>query len=208
MAKPKRKPDESQPTSDKPDTHGTPTLNPPDHTTDATDRHAPIETEGHPCHWHDPLHWPSYMPMPRSVQTALARLLETRTLATLQEQLTADIIQQEVDRLNGIGTGYELPQKESPFRSLARKSRRTSGYQGVHRDRNKWRAKINRGGVETYLGTYDDEFTAAIVFQVADQEYNKLGLTSQRGANRKPKACTNHQPAETFLADSPVQGLQ
>ena len=70
---------------------------------------------------------------------------------------------------------------------------------GAHRDRNKWRAKIKRSGVETYLRTYDDKFTAAIVFQVADQEYNKLGLTSQRGANRKPKTCTNHQPAETFL---------
>ena len=71
--------------------------------------------------------------MPGSVQTALARLLETRTLATLQEQLTADIIQQEVDRLNGIGTGYELPQKEGPFRTLARDSRRKSGYQGPQR---------------------------------------------------------------------------
>ena len=71
MAKPKRKPDEPQPTSNKPDTHSTPTLKTPDHPTDTTDPHAPVKTEGHPCHC-DTLHWPLYLPMPHSVQAAVA----------------------------------------------------------------------------------------------------------------------------------------
>ena len=101
--------------------------------------------------------------MPASVQAALAHLLETRTLATLQEQHTADIITQELDRLYGKGPGYELPQKESPFRTRERSCRNQSGYKGVHRVGNRWRATITRNGVETFLGAYDDELTAAVV---------------------------------------------
>ena len=137
-------------------------------------------------------------PQRATVQVALARgQLEIRTLATLQDHLTADITRQVVDILNGTSPGYELPQNESPSRSLAHKGRRTSGYRGVTKDRNKWRARITRGRAETNLGSYDVELIAAVVFQVADREYHKLGLTPQRGASLQPTACTNHQPAET-----------
>ena len=64
-----------------------------------------------------------------------------------------------------------------------------------------WTAKITRCGVYTYLGTYDDEFTAAIVYQVADEEYTKLGLTSRDTAEvddaSKTPAPPNSQPQPT-----------
>ena len=136
MARPKRKPAESPPADDNPDAHGTPTNKATENPAKGTTSHAPPDTEDHPCQCCDPLHWPSDTPMPASVQAALARLLETRTLATLQEQLTADIIRQEVGRLHGEGSGCELPQKESPFRTLARESRGQSGYEGASRVEN------------------------------------------------------------------------
>ena len=54
----------------------------------------------------------------------------------------------------------------------------TSRYQGVYRARNRWRAQIRCGRVDTHLRLYDNKFTAAIVFQVADEEYTKLSITS------------------------------
>ena len=71
---------------------------------------------------------------------------------------------------------------------------------------NRWKATISRCGVVTCLGTYDDEFTAAIVYQVAAEEYNKLGLSGTPG-RRKKDACTNQQPNAQHTASPSVQGL-
>ena len=100
--------------------------------------------------------------MPDSVKRALARLLETRTLASLQEKLTAEIIRLEVDKLNGVGSGYNSPQEQSLFCALS-VAERQSNYLGVRQVRGskqasgKWRVQLTRNGVTTYLGTYDDE---------------------------------------------------
>ena len=121
-------------------------------------------------------------PQRATVQAALAhRQLEIRTLATLQEHLTADITRQVVDILNRTGPGYELPQKESPSRSRTRKGKRSSGYTGATKDGNKWTAGITHCEAHTNLGSYNVELIAAVVFQVVDREFNKLGLTSLGG---------------------------
>ena len=128
-----------------------------------------------------------------------------RTLDSLQSHLTADVTRQVLDILTAILRGtcpeHELPQKEGRTRSSVRQDKRTSWYRGVKKSGKKCAAQINRGGVRTELGAYDEELTAAIVFQVVDKEYSKVGLPSRRGAN----LCTNRQPAETFHADSPAQ---
>ena len=43
-----------------------------------------------------------------------------------------------------------------------------------------WAAQITRGGVRTELGAYNEELTAAIVFQVVDKEYSKVGFPLSR----------------------------
>ena len=144
-------------------------------------------------------------PQGAAVQAALARhQLEIRTLAALQSHLTADITREVLARLKGTGPKHELPPTEGPSRPFVRKGGRTSGYRGVTKHGNKWVAQIKRGGVKTRLGSYDEELTAAIVFQVVDQEYSKLGFPRRK--NIKPKPCTNRQPAEGLHADSPAQG--
>ena len=142
-------------------------------------------------------------PRRATVQAALARRQqEIRTLATLQSHLTTDITCLVLDILKGTDTKHELPLKEGPSRSFVRKGRRTSGYRGAYtKDGNKWTAQIQRGGVKTQLGAYDEELTAAIVFQVVD---SKLGFPSRR--NLKPTSCTNRQPAKPLHADSTAQG--
>ena len=138
------------------------------------------------------------------VQAALACCQqEIRTLATLQTHLTTDITRLVLDILKGTSTKHELPQKEGPSRAFATPGR-TSGYRGATKYGNKWVAQIQCGGVKTQLGSYDEELTAAIVFQVVDKEYSKLGFPSRR--NLKPTSCTNRQPAETLHADCPAQG--
>ena len=157
MARQKRKPGDPPPADSTPYAHGTQTHESTENPARDTTSHAPPDLEDHSCQCGDPLHWPADIPMPASVQAALARLLETRTLAALQEQLTADIIRRELARLHGVGSGYKLPQKESPFRTLTWEGRGQSGYKGARRSKNRWEARISRCGVETYLGTYDDD---------------------------------------------------
>ena len=98
----------------------------------------------------------------------------------------------------------QVASNRGTFQKRDSKGRNQSGYEGVHRDGNRWRAKITRNGVETCLGTYDNEFNAAIVYQVADGEYTKLGLTSSRAGRRKKDTCTNRQPATHHPASPSV----
>ena len=143
-------------------------------------------------------------PQRAKVQAALARRTRgTRTLATLQSHLTADVTRQVLDTLTaiirGTETEHELPQKEGPSSSFVRKSRRSSGYRGAIKSGAKWLAQIQRGGVKTHLGSYKEELTAAVVFQAVDREYSKVGFP------RRTAPCTCAQPAETYNA--PAQEL-
>ena len=70
--------------------------------------------------------------------------------------------------------------------------------------RNQWKASIGRAGIRTFLGLYDDELTAAVVYQVADEEYNKLSLYSKRGGRRTQDTCTENQP---FALNQSAQAL-
>ena len=143
--------------------------------------------------------------MPASVRTALARLLEFRTQATLQEQFVADVIQQEVDKLNGVGSSYNLPQIRSPFLTKAYASKKQSRYKGVTKtSHGKWNVKICRQGIVTELGTYNEELEAAIVYQAAEAEYNKLKLTSKRGGRKK--GSRNLLPRPEKLARLDIDG--
>ena len=81
MAKLKRKLGDPPSADNNPDTHGTPAHESTEDPARDTTSNAPPDPEDHPCQCHDPLHWPTNIPMPASVQAALARLLETRTLA-------------------------------------------------------------------------------------------------------------------------------
>ena len=94
-----------------------------------------------------------------------------------------------------------MPQKESPFRTLARVSKGQPGYKGAIRVENRWKAQIDRCGVRTYLGTYDDELTAAIVYQAADEEYKKLNLTPYSGVRRKRAPAPITNPPNNTLQD-------
>ena len=95
-------------------------------------------------------------PQRAAVQAALARRqLEIRTLAALQSHLTADTTREVLARLKGTDPENELPLKEGPSRPFVRKGGRTSRYRGATRHRNKWVASIQRGGVQTQLGSYE-----------------------------------------------------
>ena len=141
-------------------------------------------------------------PQRANVQAALARHTRaTRTLATLQSYLTADVTRQVLGTLTttikGTITESELPQREDPSRSSVHKGKRSSGYRGVTKHRTKWAAQIKRGGVKTQLGEYEKELTAAVVCQVVDREYSKVGFPRR---NFKPAPCTCAQPTETYHA--------
>ena len=86
-----------------------------------------------------------------------------------------------------------------------RQDKRTSGCRGAKKSGNQWAAQIQRGAVRTQLGSYDEELTAAIVFQTVDKEYCKVGFPDGRklGPNKpkKPTPCACAQPAETYNAD-------
>ena len=131
----------------------------------------------HPCRCPAPELWPIEYPMPPSVRTAVARLLEARTHAALQENIVAEAITKEWDKLRGVGNGFTEPQQQSLFIHRDTGAQGHSRYVGVQRAKqNKWKATIRRRGVVTNLSMFDTEIEAVEAYQIASAEYERLHL--------------------------------
>lgn len=82
-----------------------------------------------------------------------------------------------VDHINGVGfdnrrCNLRLASMSENNRNVGKRSNNTSGYKGISRDHNFWRAEIRVNGKKIYLGIYSTKEDAYAAYCEASKKYH------------------------------------
>ena len=90
---------------------------------------------------------------------------KTRYLGIFDDEVdAAKAFDEEARRVRGARASVNFPKTEAEMKRAGYSSK----YRGVswHKGHNKWRAEVRMDGKKVYLGHYDDEFQAALAYDL------------------------------------------
>lgn len=95
------------------------------------------------------------------------------------EEVPVEIDHQDRDGLNNCRINLRAADRSEQIRNQGRRADNTSGFTGVRRDHEKWRAYVKVDGKNQHLGRFDDPFSAAWVRdEYVKRRFPEFGVTN------------------------------